>query len=215
MRQLLHRILFLAAVLVFIIINIPINAAPPSVTTTPNLPQGFAAFIPKDYKVDSCQTTTGKNLAGVSFVANKPDPQHSAINHEYRLNLDMNVTMSQLIKMREPIYRSQLEKDIESKRQSYAAAKSDPTIRFDPATVTKYPWGYGISQRRAHHYVGEGTGPDVVEYMCEYLGLIIDNTSVKQFELLVGGAESRDEADQWAKNVAVKIGKTTLANFRQ
>jgi flavodoxin len=124
------------------------------------------------------------------------------------------MAMSQLIKMQGPIYRSQLEKDIEAKRQSYTAQKSDPVTGYDSAVVIKYPWGYGITQRQAHHYIGAGTEPDQIDYMCEYLGLIIDDTSVKKFELLVSGVESSVEADQWAKKVVAKIGKTTLANFR-
>jgi hypothetical protein len=194
--------------------SVPVNAEPSGVTTTQNIPQVFAAFVPKDYKMGASQTTTGPNAAGISFVATKTDPKYPAILHEYRLKLDMRVTASQLIKMQGPIYQAQLEKDIESKRKSYAAAKSGLGIRYDQATVTKYPWGYGITQRRVHHYIGSGTGPDKTEYMCEYLGLIVDDTSVKKFELLVGGVESGAEGDQWAKNVVVKIGKTTLANIR-
>jgi len=58
------------------------------------------------------------------------------------------------------------------------------------------------------------SGALITGVMCEYLGLIVDDTSVKKFELLVGGASSADEADQWAKNVVIKIGETTPANSR-
>jgi hypothetical protein len=199
----------------FLIITVfAVNGMAADYSTTQTVPQGFAAFVPKDYKMGSSQTTTGPNAAGVSFSATKTDSKSPAILHEYRLTLDIRVTASQLIKMQGPIYKAQLEKDIESKRKSYAAAKSNPAIRYDGARVTKYPWGYGITQRRVHHYIGSGTGPDKTEYMCEYIGLILDDTSMKKFELLVGGANSADEADQWAKNVAVKIGKTTPGNIR-
>jgi hypothetical protein len=214
MQRVLWRNLLLLTAFILMISNVAVNSAPPSITTTLNLPPGFVVFVPKDYKIDSCQTTTGGNAAGVSFVASKPDPQHSVILHEYRLDLNMRVVMSQLIKMQGPIYQTQLEKDIESKRQSYAAHKSDPATGYDPAVVVKYPWGYGITERQAHHYIGAGTGPDEIDYKCAYLGLIIDDTSVKKFELLVSGVKTSEEADQWAKKIIEKIGKTTLANFR-
>ncbi len=71
---------------------ITVHSAPPSFATTSDLPQGSAAFVPKDFKIDSSQTTTGQNAAGVSFVASKQDPQHPVILHEYRLKLDMRVS---------------------------------------------------------------------------------------------------------------------------
>jgi hypothetical protein len=214
MQYIRCRNFLLLSALIVMISSSPVNGESPGYSTTQKIPQGFSAFVPKDYKTGVSQTTTGPNAAGVSFVATKSDPKTPAILHEYRLKLDMRVTASQLIKMQGPIYQAQLENDIESKRKSYAASKSGPGIRYDQATVTKYPWGYGITQRRVHHYIGSGTGPDETEYMCEYIGLIVDDTSVKKFELLVGGIESSAEADQWAKNVVVKIGKTTLANIR-
>ncbi len=205
-------LLLIAFVLIVSIVTV--NAESPSVSTTATVPQGFAAFVPKDYKMGASQTTTGGNAAGVSFVATKTDPRNPSILKEYRLKLDIRVTASQLIKMQGPIYQAQLEKDIESKRKSYAAQTSNPGIRYDQATVTKYPWGYGITQRRVHRYIGSGTGPDKTEYMCEYIGLILDDTSVKKFELLVSGVDTSTEADQWAKNVVVKIGRTTPDNIR-
>jgi hypothetical protein len=214
MRRFPSRNIYLVAAIILMISPITVYSAPPSYATAPDLPPGFAVFVPKDFNISNSQTTTGANAAGVSFVADKQDPQHSVILHEYRLNLNMRLSMSQLIQMQEPIYRSQLEKDIAAKRQSYDALKSDPLTGYDPAVVVKFPWGYGISRRQVHHYVGSGTGSDENDYLCEYIGLIIDDTSVKKFEMLVSGVKTSAEADQWANNVVEKIEKTTPANLR-
>jgi hypothetical protein len=213
MLRILWRSLFIT-ICILMMNNVPANSAPPSYATSNSLPPGFAVFVPKDFKLGTCQTTTSGNAAGISFVASKQAPHNSAILHEYRLGLDMRGVMAQLIKMQGPIYFAQLDKDITAKRQSYAARKSDPVTGYDAAIVTKYPWGYGIAQRQLHHYAGAGAGSDEIDYMCEYLGLIIDDTSMKKFELLVSGVKTSEEADQWAKKIIEKIGKTTLANIR-
>lgn len=214
MRRRPYRILFLAVSMATMLGHALAQAAPPGYSTSTNLPSGFAALVPKGFKLSSAQTTTAGNSAGVSFTASKPDPQHSAVTHEYRLNLDLRMTASQLIQMQEPAFRAQLEHDIEAKRQSCSSHASNPSTGYDSAVVTKYPWGYGITQRLVHHYIGAGSGADAIAYQCEYLGLIIDDTTVKKFELLAGGVKTSAEADQWAKMVAEKIGKTTLANFK-
>ena len=214
MQRILSRIFYLVAAIILMISPTTVNSAPPGYATTTDLPPGFTVFVPKDFKIGTSQTTTVANAAGVSFVAGKQDPHHPVILHEYRLTLDMRLVMSQVIQIQEPIYRSQLEKDIAAKRQSYDAQKSDPVTGYDSATVINFPWGYGISQRRVHHYIGTGTGPDEYDYICEYPGLIIDGTSVKKFEMLVSGVKTSAEADQWANSVVGKIEKTTLANLR-
>ena len=153
-------------------------------------------------------------MAGVSFSADKHfDGRHSVFNSQYSLNLDISQVPEAIIQFREPIYRSQLLKDVENKRQNFASDQPNPAIRYEALQVTEYAWGYGITQRMAHHFIGAGTAPDEIDYRCQYFGLITDNNSVKKFEMTVNGVESSTEADQWAKQVAEKIGGITPDNI--
>jgi hypothetical protein len=155
-------------------------------------------------------------MANLLFRAHKQLEGRRSVNFsEYRFELFLKESPGELIKMQAPMYRTQLEKDIESSRQSCADQKSDPIKGFDPPEVTKYPWGAGISQRIIHHFVGAGKNPDEIEYSCIYHGLITDDRTIKKFKLTVYGVEKRQEADQWAKAAAEKIQKTSLNNIEE
>jgi hypothetical protein len=208
MIQRIHfQVLFLVTVIVFMI---------GIVFAADKLPPGFAALVPQGYEISSAQCTKSGNLAGVSFVARKHfEGRHSVFNSEYHLDLNIREVPAALVKMQGPIYQSQLAKDIEGKRQSYASHQSGPAIQYDPPVETKYAWGWGITRRNAHHFIGAGKAPDEIEYTGDYLGLIMDDHSIKKFELSVSGVESRTEVDQWAKKVVEKVEKTTLSNIQQ
>lgn len=178
------------------------------------LPNGFKALVPQGYELDSPQLVKSGNMATISFLARKQfEGRHSVYFSEYHFELFLKESSPELIKMQAPMYRTQLEKDIESNRQSYADEKSDPIKGCDPPEVTKYPWGAGITQRIKHHYMGAGKKPDEIEYSCIYLGLITGDRTIKKFKLIVFGVESRQEADQWAKAAVEKIQKTSLHNL--
>jgi hypothetical protein len=227
MRCIFNRALFLMAFNMLALVNVGFNAGhvaeaaqdndPPSgYMTSRDLPAGFAALVPNGYKASSSQLTKNMNMAGVSFAAEKHfEGRHSVSNSQYYLNININQVPEALIQFREPIYRSQLQKDVENKRQNFANDQSSPTIQYDPLQVTEYAWGYGITQRMAHHFIGAGTAPDEIDYRCQYFGLITDNdnNTIKKFEMTVSGVESSTVADQWAKQVAEKVGRTTPSNI--
>jgi hypothetical protein len=47
----------------------------------------------------------------------------------------------ELLKTQAPIYRKQLEQDIQSKLESYGRDGPDAVVAFDPPQLTKYAWG--------------------------------------------------------------------------
>ncbi len=180
------------------------------------LPNGFKALAPQGYELDSPQLVKSSNMATISFLARKQfEGRHSVYFSEYHFELFLKESPRELIKMQAPMYRTQLEKDIESSRQSYADEKSDPIKGCDPPEVTKYPWGAGITQRIKHHFIGAGKKPDEIEYNCVYHGLITDDRAIKKFKLIVFGVENRQEADRWAKAAVEKIQKTNFSNIEE
>ena len=220
-----NRTLLLKAVRILVMVYVGLSAGqaahaeqdsyPPwGYTTSTTLPAGFAALVPAGYTVSSSQWTRNLNMAGVSFTAGKHfEGRHSVFNGQYLLNLDVNQVAEAMMKVREPIYRSQLQKDVENKRQNFSNDQSGPAIRYDAPQVTEYSWGYGITQRLAHHFIGAGTAPDEIEYRCQYLGLLTENNTVKKFEMTVSGLENWTEADQWANQVAEKMSRTAPGNI--
>ena len=191
-------------------------------STSTNLPAGFTALVPKGYKVSSSQWSRNLNMAGVSFSAEKHfEGRHSVFNSQYSLNLDTSQVPEAMMQFREPIYRSQLLKDVENKRQDFSSDQPNPAISYDALQVTEYSWGYGITQRMAHHFIGAGTAQDEIDYRCQYFGLITDsntanksdNRIVNKFEMAVNGVGSSTEADQWVQQVAEKAGRTTPGNI--
>ncbi len=108
----------------------------------------------------------------------------------------------------------QMDRDIQSTRESYASHKPDAFTGYDPPKETRYSWGWGVTQRRLNHWVGAGTRPDYIDYQAHYIGLIMSDTPLKQFKLDVFGAKSSEEADQWAKRCADKIEGTATSDIQ-
>lgn len=91
------------------------------------LSNGFKVLVPQGYELDSPQLVKSGNMATFSFLARKQfEGRHSVFFSEYHFELFLKESPRELIKMQAPMYRVQLEKDIESSRQSYADQKSDP-----------------------------------------------------------------------------------------
>lgn len=178
------------------------------------LPPEFLALVPQGYAIDSQEFVRFGHMANLSFVARKQfEGHHSLSFSEYHLDLNIKESTTQLIQMQTPMFRKQLEQDIETKMSNSRKDDSDPITGYDQPQITKYPWGAGVTQRIAHKYMGAGTSPDEIEYRCEYFGLIIDNHSIIKFNLSVSGVKTLAEADEWAKKVAEKVAKTNLNNI--
>lgn len=172
------------------------------------LPAVFAALPPQGYKVDPPRSSKQGMMAVVSFVARKHfNGRHSVQDGEYRFELTMTQLSKELVAMQAPGYRAQLESEIPRK-----IPKANPTgftIR-DPAVVKKSSWGNAITQKITHKYVGAGSGPDEIEYVCQYYGFMAAGDTIKQFELRVSGVGSREEADAWAAQAVTAIGKASM-----
>lgn len=219
MQRFFNPTLFLMLIVVLLIGNALADSGqgiqmPEGYNRSDKLPPGFLALVPQGYAINSPQLVKYGNMGSVSFVANKQfEGRHSVYFSEYHLDLNIKESTNQLIKMQAPMYRTQLEQDIETKMSSRRKDESDAITGYDQPQLTKYPWGAGITQRIVHKYMGAGKNADEIEYSCVYLGLIVDDQSIKKFQLSVSGVETRAEADQWAEKVAEKIGKTGLNNF--
>jgi hypothetical protein len=173
------------------------------------LPPGFQALTPEGYTLTSPQTNKQSGYGSVSFSAVKAlSGRHSIYSSEYKFELIIMEKARELIKMQAPIYRKQLEQDIQSKLKSRSGDEPDAVVAFDPPQLTKYAWGAGITQRVVHKYIGAGKQPDEIEYQCVYLGLIIDDRAIKKFNLSVSGVETREAADQWAGKAVARVEKT-------
>ncbi len=186
-------------------------------TPSDQVPPAFKGLVPAGFKLVSPGFT--RNISGdgemkitminVNFVASRRfKAKHTDFDGAFKFNLDEMVYPEVLIQMQGKYYKMGLEKDIESARQSYADEKSDYTIGYDAPKETKYQWGWGITQRVHHKYMGAGFAPDDISFRGEYLGALVGDTTIKKFNLLVYGAKSAEEADQWANACAEKIEKT-------
>ncbi len=175
------------------------------------LPPGVQALAPEGYTLTSPQTSKQPGYGSVSFSAvKKLAGRHSIYSSEYKFELIIMEKAPELIKMQAPMYRKQLEKDIQSKLENYSGDKSDAVVAFDPPQSADYAWGTGITRRVVHKYIGAGKQPDEIEYQCVYLGLIISDRAIKKFKLSVFGLETREAADQWAGKAAARIEKISV-----
>jgi hypothetical protein len=172
------------------------------------LPGGIAGLVPQGYSLNPPRNMKAGIMGSVFFIARKRfDHRHSVQEGEYRFELNMTQLSAQLVAMQAPGYRAQLEADTQNK-----VPKAVPTgiVIRDPAVVKRYPWGTGITQRVTHKYVGAGSGPDEVEYICQYYGFMAAGDTTKSFEMHVSGVESVGEADGWAARAAAEIGKIAM-----
>lgn len=180
--------------------------APLQAQVTGRLPASVAALVPAGAKYDGPTFAKTPYYFVVEFIAEKNLPGgHTA---RYNFHLLSHDTKSPLWKMQGPAYQADTANKIREKRASFNV-NSNPPISLDSARETKYAWGSGFTQRVVHHYMGEGTGPDYVDYRAAYVGM----TGGAMFELIVSGVKSAEEADQWAKAVAAKAGVLTISNI--
>lgn len=182
------------------------------------IPAVFTGLVPAGSKLvsqsfvrrDSGEAEMKITMINVHFTASKRfNASHTEFDSEFMFNLDEMVYPEILIQTQGKYYKIAFESDIESVRKSYANRKSDPTISYDTPKETKYSWGWGITQRVHHKYMGAGSAPDDISYHGEYLGTLIKGTVIKKFKFSVSGVESAQEADQWAKACAEQIEKVT------
>jgi hypothetical protein len=187
---------------------------PEGYTRSKTLPADFLTLVPKGYVLESPQMVKYGPMGTVTFLAQKKIPGHHSIySSEYHFDLNIKEAPSQLIKTQGPMYRTQLEQNIEKEMSGRRKDDSDPITGYDQARLTRYAWGAGITQGIIHKYMGAGKSPDERDYHCVYFGLMVDDLSIKQFKLSVSGVETLAEADQWAEKVAEKISRTGLADL--
>ena len=171
-----------------------------------SLPPAIAGLTPTGATMSSPTYAKTPTFANAEFTAEKKLPGNHAAY--YKFHLLCSDTSSRLWSMQEPIYRADTQSKIDQKRKSFETG-SNPPVSYDAVKETKYAWGTGFTQRVVHHYMGEGTGPDYVDYRTAYVGMIGGAT----FELTADGVPTADEADQWAKTVAEKAGTISFANL--
>ncbi len=179
------------------------------------IPQGFKLISPAFTRNSSGDAEAKITMIGVSFIASRRfKASHTDFDGEFHFDLNVMEYPEMMVRMQGKYYLMQLEKDIESVRQSYDDRKPDAITGYDQPKETKYQWGWGITQRVHHKYMGAGSAPDDISYQAEYLGVLAGQTTIKKFKLLVSGAKSADEADQWARACAEKIEKTAPADIQ-
>jgi hypothetical protein len=183
------------------------------------LPPDIEALVPAGYSLVSPVCTKNGNMASISFVASKHlEGRRSMSNSEYHFDLFIKEGQQgsppALIKMQMKGYNAQLEQDIKATRQSYLDNKSDNLIGYEPPKETKYTWGWGIIQKKLHHYMGAGSADDEIEYTANYHGLIVVSNTIKKFKLSINGIDSSAEAEQWVKKTVEKIEKTGIADIK-
>ncbi len=183
---------------------------------TDKLPAGFESLIPNRYRLVSPGCTNYGGMVGITFVAAKEfTGHHFHFNSEYNVDLFFYQTPEGLMAMLAKPYQTQLTQDIESTRRSFNDRTSDALTGYDTPKETQYAWGWGITQRTSHRYMGAGTAPDDIEYVCQYFGLTLSDTTVKRFKLSVNGVSIPSDADRWAATVAEKVAKTGVADIQQ
>lgn len=186
-----------------LIVLVPAHA---QATVTARLPAAANALVPSGAQVSSPTFSKSPAYMVVEFLAEKKlSGGHAASYQFHLLSYDTNAL---LWKIRAPIYQADTANKIHTKRASFGVA-SNPPVSYDSARETKYSWGSGFTQRVVHHYMGEGTGPDYIDYRAAYVGII----GGAMFELTVNGVRTADEADQWAKTVAAKASVLSLSNI--
>lgn len=191
-------------------------------TPSDQVPPVFQSLIPKGYRLVSpgftknAQSSGGMTIgmAGVNFAASKESKgRHAQLDIEYSFDLFLYQMPEAMMQMQGKRYRQAFPADVESVRQGCLSHESDAVIGYDTLKETTYAWGWGITQRRLHHYVGAGAAPDDIDYTGEYRGLIFSNNTVKKFKLSVVGARTSAEAGQWAAAAADKIAKTGFSDI--
>lgn len=184
-----------------------------------NLPPEIETLVPDGYTLVSPMCTKNGNMAGISFVASKHlEGRWSMSNSEYHFDLFIKEAQqglpSAMINMQMKGYNAQLEQDIKATRKSYEDNQSNALIGYDPPEEKKYTWGWGITQKRLHHYMGAGSADDEIEYTANYHGLIVANGTIKKFKLSISGVDSIAESDKWVKQAVEKITKIVIADIK-
>ncbi|MBV5329546.1 MAG: hypothetical protein JZU65_18285 [Chlorobium sp.] len=219
LRQFFNQALFAGLIVMLLIFNTGAASGgdiqtPEGYTRSNTLPADFLPLVPKGYTVESPQMVKYGPMGDVTFFAQKKiTGRHSIYSSEYHFSLNIKEAPSQLTKTQGPMYRLQLEQSIEKEMSGRRKDDSDPITGYDQPRLTRYAWGAGITQRIIHKYMGAGKSPDEIDYSCVYLGLMVDDLSIKQFKLSVSGVETLAEADQWAEKTAEKISRTGLADL--
>jgi hypothetical protein len=190
-----------------------------NLSASEKLPPDIKALVPAGYSLVSPVCTKNGNMGSISFVASKHiEARRSISNSEYHFDLFIKEgqqgSSSSLIKLQMKGYNAQLEQDIKSTRKSYSDNKSDNLIGYEPPKETKYTWGWGIIQKKLHHYMGAGSADDEIEYTANYHGLIVVGNTIKKFKLSINGIESSAEAEQWVKQATEKIEKIVIADIK-
>ena len=174
---------------------------PAAPKTTNELPPKIAALVPPGMRmVFQKFTYAPPSMAGATFSTEKDLPEYHHLTYDFDMNV--NNANSPIWRMQGPIYKQQVDQKIAKEAQSPQPA----FVEADAPIVTPYGWGSGITRRIIHH---DPQSKDYVDYRCVYFGMVGGVT----FDLRVSGMQNNCEAaDQWAGNVAVTAGKTSITN---
>ncbi|HXK59333.1 MAG TPA: hypothetical protein PLP42_05495 [Acidobacteriota bacterium] len=224
MQRLLYHPFFTGIVLLLLLGNVFVFPQGTQQTSnTQTIPQAFRSLVPQGFTLDSPQThkTAGGGIAmgGVTFRASKKlDPSRLVNKITYDFELKIMEYPDFMIKMQAQAYRDQLEKDIQERLKSWTSRHEEnefsPVVTYDKPQLKRYSWGAAITQKATHKYMGEGKGPgDEIAYECSYLGVLIDNRSIKLFDFSASGVSSVEEANGWADKASKKAAQTYAADL--
>ena len=171
------------------------------------LPAAFADLVPSGYKLTSPNLINNGSMAQLNFSATKAVNRRYLANSEYHAQFNIWQLSKDLMQFSAPTYRKQLEDDIQ---KATPKAFSRPDLAADAPVVTRFPWGAAITQKQTHKYIGAGSAPDEVDYLCWYIGTTLTADTVKSFRLSAVGVKTPEEADQWAAKFAEKAAQASI-----
>lgn len=193
------------AVTVFVVLSILLVSSALA-QTNGDLPPRILELVPPGAVLISQEYTGTPTIAVASFTAEKTVTEVRKV--EYKLEIRAFDNSSPVWKMREPVYRKQMDDRIEKRRAGLAPESANQGMfTTDPVKEIKNSWGSGLTQRMLNH---PPLASQYVTYQCAYFGMIGGIV----FELFVSGVpDSPDECDKWAQNVADVVSTLTVSNI--
>lgn len=200
--QLSHHI---KGIIVFVVLSL-LLVSPARAQTNGDLPPRILELVPPDAVLISQQFTATPMMSLASFIAEKTITVIRKA--EYKLEIMAFDNSSPVWKMREPLYRNQIDDRTEKRRAGLAPESANQGMfTADPVKETKNSWGSGLTQRILNH---PPQADQYVTYNCAYYGMIGGIV----FELFASGVpDSPDECDKWAQSVADVVSTLTISNI--
>lgn len=187
-------------------------------TPRDQVPPVFKSLVPPGCERTSAQfTKSGSDeivMLGTNFTCYQAyKGQHHVYDGEHSFDLNLQQGPSDYIAMQGRRYRQVFPAEIDKARRTYQTSEPSPVVAYDSYKETEYPWGWGMTRRILHKWMGAGSKPDDIDYEGYYLGLIVGDTSIKRFKLHVFGVKTKEEVERWAAQAADLIQKNSAADI--